>query len=434
MVPTLRLVALALIPFGLAFFTLAEPGLVTPMIGVDVVLALVAAADAFAGRRGMIDVKRVVPEVMSLGRPNVVEVELRSRARRRLRVRVTLDAFEHARLDEREHVVLLPSLGRGAVRVKLEPRRRGAYTLGATHLRYATPLGLFEKQVTHETTNDVRVYPDLVAVRIYELLARQDREHALVRASKRLGGESEFDQLREYSRDDEYRAIDWRATARRGRIIARQFRIETNQNVVFMLDAGRLATSEANGVAIFDHALNATLMLAHVAVRNDDRVGLLAFAEREIGFLAPQGGRNAVSKIVRTIYDVHPELVEPDYERAFLALQRRIRKRTLVTLFTQVVDDEQARTLVSMTRVVSRTHLVLIVLFRDMELEAMALHADGTPMDLYRRGAAAELVAWRAQVVRALESAGALVLDVDPTEVTPRLINRYLDIKARQLL
>jgi uncharacterized protein (DUF58 family) len=99
-----------------------------------------------------------------------------------------------------------------------------------------------------------------------------------------------------------------------------------------------------------------------------------------------------------------------------------------------VVDDEQARTLVSMTRVVSRTHLVLIVLFRDMELEAMAMVSDGSPLDLYRRGAAAELVAWRAQVVRALEAAGALVLDVDPTDVTPRLINRYLDIKARQLL
>ena len=434
MIPTLRLVALALLPFGLAFFTLADPGLVTPMIGVDVVLALVAGADALAGRRALVDVKRAVPEVMSLGRPNLVEIEVRSHARRRLAVRMTMDVFEHGRLDEEERSFTLAPNGRAMVRFRVEPRRRGAYTLGATHLRYLTPLGLFEKQVTYESTDTVRVYPDLVAVRIYELLARQDREHALVRASKRLGGESEFEQLREYSRDDEFRAIDWRATARRGRLIARQFRIETNQNLIFMLDAGRLATSEANGVAVFDHALNATLMLAHVAVRNDDRVGLLAFAEQEIGFLAPQGGRNAVSKIVRTIYDVHPELVEPDFERAFLTLQRRVRKRSLVALFTQVVDDEQARSLVAMMRVVSRTHLVLVVLFRDVALEAMALVADGSPLDLYRRGAAAELVAWRAQVIRALESAGALVLDVDPSEVTPRLINRYLDIKARQLL
>src|SRR6185295_368218 len=163
----------------------------------------------------------------------------------------------------------------------------------------------------------VKVYPDVQAVRAYELLARQDRDPSGLRASRRRGGESEFERLREYRRGDEYRAIDWRATARRQKLIAREYQLESNQSILFLLDAGRLMTAEAHGLSLFDHALNATLMLSHVAARAGDRVGLLAFADAVKSYAPPSGGAGAARQIVQAGYDLHPDLVETNYAIAF---------------------------------------------------------------------------------------------------------------------
>lgn len=296
----------------------------------------------------------------------------------------------------------------------------------------------------------MRVYPDVQSVRTFELLARQDRQHSLTRTTRKLGGESEFEQLRDYSRDDEFRSIDWKATARRGKLTARQYQLESNQNLMFLLDGGRLMTAETAGLSLFDHALNATLMLAHIAARGGDRVGLISYAEQVQAFVPPAAGRKAVQTLIAAGYALHPAMVESEPEKAFHVLNLRVRKRTLVVLFTQVIDERSAEELVRFTRGLLPRHLPLIVLFRDVEVHALltgeaaqGLPADGPSkpsktrigdVELYQRGAAAELVAWRDQLLRTLKNHGALVLDVDPSALTPALINRYLEIKARHLL
>ena len=134
-------------------------------------------------------------------------------------------------------------------------------------------------------------------MRGYELFARDNRELSFVRAVRRPGGESEFARLREYTKDDEYRSIDWRATARRQKLVAREYQLESNQNVLFALDAGRMMTAESQGLSQFDHALNASLMLAHVASRTGDQVGLVGFADRIRAFVRPQGGKGATATL-----------------------------------------------------------------------------------------------------------------------------------------
>jgi uncharacterized protein (DUF58 family) len=283
-------------------------------------------------------------------------------------------------------------------------------------------------------SDTVRVYPDVHAIRAFELLARQDREYAFVRATRLQGGESEFERLREYTKDDEYRSIDWKATARRQKLIARQYQLERNQNLFFMLDAGRLMTAETAGLSQFDHALNAMLMLAHVAARGGDRVGMLAFDEGMRRFVAPAGGPSATRRLIQSSYDLHPSLVEADYDRAFEQMALRVRKRSLVVLFTQINDDAVAKLVVQRTRALQGRHLTLLVLFRDVEVDALLETESKSAADLYTLGAAAELVRWREGLIRELRRAGALVLDVHPRELTASLVNRYLEIKARHLL
>lgn len=447
LIPTRSLVWLAVVPLVLAALVPFDESMLWPMLLADAGLLVVALIDALVTSATLVTISRQTPEVFSIARANPVTIELRSRSRRRLRIQLTCELFEHAVAKDLPLQLNLAGRGRAVVRFGVVPRRRGAFVLGDLLIRYQSPLGLWNKQVRFPAHEPVRVYPDVQAVRSWELLARQDRQHALLRTTRRLGGESEFEQLRDYSRDDEFRSIDWKATARRGKLTARQYQLESNQSLMFVLDGGRLMTGETAGLSLFDHALNATLMLAHVASRGGDRVGLLSYAEQVQAFVPPGAGRKAVQRLIQAGYALHPELVEPDPERAFGLLNLRVRTRTLVILYTQVIDERSADELIRVTRGLFPRHLPLIVLFRDVEVHALlegparvAVGAGAagttalTELDLYTRGAAAELVSWRRQLIRSLENQGALVLDVDPTDLTPALINRYLEIKARHLL
>ena len=439
MIPSRRMVLFALAPLLLAVTALLDETLLWPMLLCDAGLAVLALFDLLLGLRPLVTVEREAPEVFSIGRPNPVTLELRSRARRALEVRITDDLFDDAESADLPLTIAVPARGRASGRYRVVPSRRGAYELGGHTLRYSTPLGLWQRQLRVRARRAVKVYPDVQAVRTYELLARQDREYALVRAARLRGGESEFERLRDYLKDDEFRSIDWKATARRQKLIAREYQLERNQNILFLLDCGRLMTAETGGLSHLDHALNATLMMSHVAARSGDHVGLLAFDDEVRSYLPPGGGARASQRIIQASYDLHPALVEPNYAAAFDQLALRVRKRALVILFTQIVDDVSARSVLSRMRGLLPRHLPLCVLFRDLEIDQLAEPTAATSsaqeeLELYLRGAAAEMVVWRDKLVRDLKAGGALVLDVPPHKLTPALINRYLEIKARQLL
>ena len=439
MVPSRALVLLFAGPLVLSFFTLLDRGLLLPMVFTDAAIVLLALLDALLARRRLVSVVRRAPAVLSIGRPNVISLDVRSLARRKLTVRVQEELFPSAESDELPLEVDLAARGHATLKYRVTPSRRGAHVLGDHHVRYPSPLGLWIRQYSISAQSPVKVYPDLEAVRGYELLARQDRDPAGVRASRRLGGESEFARLREYRREDEYRSIDWRATARRKKLIAREYQLESDQNVVFLIDAGRLMTAEFANLSLFDHALNATLMLSHVASRGGDKVSMMAFAEEVLAYAPLTGGARATRKIVQAGYDIEPDLAPTNYRAAFEALAVRVKKRTLVVLFTQVVDEVAAAELEKLMRGLMPRHLPLLVLLRDVDVDALALGHSGEAAALsgvgpYLRGAAAEILSFRDKLVRRLKQHGALVLDVAPGDLTPSLINRYLEIKARHLL
>jgi uncharacterized protein (DUF58 family) len=434
MVPSRRLVLLFLIPLVVGLAAVFRKELVTAMIVVDATIVVAAAFDAWLARGKLIAVRREMPEVFSLGRKNPVRLSLRSRANRRLELLVRDDVFVSAETtDLPVHVELAPrSVTTEAYHV--EPKHRGAFEIGAHTVRYPSPLGLWFRQYSIDAKDEIKVYPDLLRIRAYELLAKRDREFALNKAVRMQGGESEFERLRDYSTDDEYRSIDWKATARRDHLIARQYQLESNQNLVFMLDAGRLMTARTGGLSQFDHGLNASLMLSHIAARGGDRVGLVGFDEAVRRYVPPSTGRRAVDRMIRATYDLHPKLVESDYDAAFDQVSQRLRKRSLIVLFTQIADESSAQLVHRRVRALIKRHLPLVVLFRDPEFEELVEGHAPDARALYTRGAAAELLRWRDGVARQLSSTGAHVLQPAPGELTTSVINSYLRIKARNLL
>lgn len=434
MVVSQRLCLVLVVPMLLGLLGLLEPRFWGVMIGVDALIVVLALADAWAARAPLVSVTREVPGVLSIGRPNPVRLSLRSHARRPLRVHVNDDPFEHASADGLPASLQLPPRGSAQLDYPITPRRRGDHELGPARVRYLSPLGLWQRQLVLAPPQPVRVYPDLLQLRTFELLARQNRELAFARVLRRRGGETEFSRLRDYSSDDEYRSIDWKATARRERLTAREYQLETNQELVFMIDAGRMMTSEVQGVTQFDHALNAALMLGHVAARTGDHVGMLVFDAALRAYVPPARGRAGQNRLIASAYDLHPQLCESDYDGAFRTLALRQRKRALVVLFSQVLDDAVASSMLRGVRALSRHHLPLVVLFRDLDVDALLRPQADTREELYVRAAAAELSTWRSAFVRDLRHGGALVLDVGPKELTGKLINRYFEVKARHQL
>jgi uncharacterized protein (DUF58 family) len=431
-------VLLALAPLALGIGMAFDASLLAPMLAADGALVLLAVIDGLLAGGRAVAVTREAPAVLSVGRANPIRLQLRSRARRRLAVTITDDRPPNVTVDNLPARATLDARGRASLVYHLHPSRRGAVELGGHTVRYPSPLGLWQRQLRLPARDTLKVYPDVKAVRAYELLARQSRENLLVRAVRLRGGENEFERLREYGRDDEYRNIDWKATARRGRLIVREYQQERNQTVVCLLDCGRLMTAESDGLAQLDHALNAVLMLAHVAARAGDQLGLMAFDARVRSYLPPAGGRRAAQRVAHATYDLHANLVETDFEGAFAELTKRLRKRALVVLFTQVIDDVSAQAVLRQVRSLRPRHLPVCVLFRDPELDRMAEPTSGLATapdgELFVAAAAAETILWRERLVRDLKTGGALVLHVPPRQTTPAIINRYLQIKAQHLL
>ncbi len=439
MIPSRALVLLSVGPLILSFLTLMDPSLLVPMFITDGAIALLALIDALLARKPLVTLQRRAPTVLSIGRTNIVTYDFRSYARRKLHITLQDDLYATATSEDLPIDVDLAARGSTSSKARVIPSRRGAFTLGDCFLRYTSPLGLWIRQLRISVPTNVKVYPDLAAVREYELLARQDRDPAGIRSSRRRGGESEFERLREYRREDEYRSVDWKATARRKKLIAREYQLESDQSVVFLLDTGRLMTAEFANLSLFDHALNATLMLSHVAGRAGDKVGMIAFAEEVQAYAPLTGGARAAQKIVQSGYHLEPTFSPTNYSAAFDALSVRVKKRCLVVLFTQVVDEVASAELVRVMRAMLPRHLPVLVLLRDVDVDALAqgksphtaLISGTSP---YVRGAAAELLSFRDKLVRSLERQGVLVIDVAPADLTPSLINRYLEIKARHLL
>ncbi|MCK5795540.1 MAG: DUF58 domain-containing protein, partial [Deltaproteobacteria bacterium] len=296
-------------------------------------------------------------------------------------------------------------------------------------------LGLWITQHRRRLPHAMKVLPDVKILGTYALLARRNRIDLMgFRQTRGRGSDIEFDRLREYQRDDDYRRIDPFASARHRKLITREYQVSRNQNIVFMIDCGRPMAGEAEGLSTLDHALNAALMLSHVALEQGDNVGLVAFDHEVRKVLPLSSGIRSKTAMLYSLYDLRVSDTESDYEQAFITLQKRVRQRSLVVLMTNVMDAASFALLRPQLKVLARRHLPLVMLMRDQDLFALAEEVPANVREFYHVGAAAELATWRESLAAQIQRMGSLVLDITPGQATPDLINTYLRVKADQLL
>lgn len=431
------LVLLLVVPAILGIGLIAAPQLFAVLMSLNGALALLALGDLLSvPRPSQFTVERQTLRVASLRKPHPVAVIVVNRSRRTHTVWVRDGVPPALEAEPRELLVRLAPRSRATLRYALKATRRGAFTLDAIHLRVRSRLGLWQRYLSFPLAGVVHVYPDMKQLGQYALLARTNRLSLMgVRRTRKIGQDNEFERLRDFTRDDNYKHIDWRSTAKRNKLTVKDFQANQSQRLLFLIDCGRMMASEAAGLSLLDHALNSMLMLSYVALRQGDSVGLISFSDAIHSFVPPAGGMNQMNRLLHSSFDRFPRLVESRYDEAFVYLAARCRKRAMVVLVTNVIDEVNARQIERYLSSLTGRHLPLGVLLRDRELFTAAdVAAPLDPKTLYRAGAAADILLWRHQVLSDLSKQGVLALDVYPEEMTAPLVNSYLNIKARHLL
>jgi len=421
------------------FFVVPWTGRLFVWLGIGYDLAVIALAlidYVWLADSSRCTVRRICEEVMSLGELNLVKIEIVHLGQRPLFLAI----------KDEPPVEFQTSPGLLTVRVdpgetaytayKTRPAERGDYHFGNVNIRFTTLLGLLIRQVSVPSGIIVKVYPDIFQTKKHLLLLRQNRVPQMgIRRSRLLGHGRDFSRLRDYLPDDSPRDIDWKATARKGSLIAREYDVEQSQTIMILLDIGRNMASRTVepggelGMTKLDCAINASVLLAHVATQSDDRIGLYCFAQNPVTYIPPGKGMPQVSRLLDALYSLRPRTEETAYYRHFSLTSHRQKKRSLVFLFTDLIDPESSKRLISSISLLARKHLVVCVALADYELPTIIESQPTSVKDLYTQTVALQITEARARALAELAGLGVITIDAVPSNLTVAAVNKYLQLK-----
>ncbi len=405
------------------------------VFGLDLIILFLCGLDhCVAFRGGRIKGERICPRHFSTGAEHEIEILLKntSPSTRRVRVRdQTPTQWEPAPVIN----TVIPGRSSQSLYYRVAPPERGEYGFGDLFLRVEGPLGLVRRPIRLSVPEEVRVYPRLQPLRYNDLATYRRVAHQWgIRPTKWRGEGREFESLREYVEGDDPRKIHWKATARFDRPIVQQYQTEKNQIVMILLDVGRLMSAISEGKTKLDYALEAAVHLAHTALAGGDQAGILAFADRVISFIPPKRTPEQLQFILEGTLSLRPVLVEPQYEQALLWFRSRVPRRSLVVIYTDLLDEVASENLLAAVSLLRPLHLPLCVAIRESEWDELLSHPPSEVRGLYERAVLQELLRQRSKALGGLAQKGALAMDLPPSRLSIGTMERYLEVKRRGLL
>jgi uncharacterized protein (DUF58 family) len=441
MAPTARCVALFVIGVPLALLPtlvhattwsiwIAYLGAIVAATGIDIVLGL-------PRRRVVADV--AAPEQLYIGETGTATATVTGRGWRRgagveAIAELDTDLEPQAPLAVRLVADKATKSAAGDAAITLAPRRRGEPAVRALHLRWTGPLGLVERRKVVPLDRKVPVVPNIGAVRAIALRMLGSPEFlAGLKVERYIGDGTEFESLREYLPGLDHRAIDWKSSARHRKLLTAEFRAERNHQVVIAVDGGQLMSEPLGGIPRLDHAINAGLLLGWFCLRTGDRVGWTSFDERMRSWAEPMSGAGSFPRLQRLSAEAAYRSVETNYTLGIAELSTRLRRRSLVVLFTEFLDTVTAELMVENVTRLARRHLVMFVSLRDPQVETRALQAPTTFRALHEAVIGNDFTRERNLVLERLRQVGVHCIDTTPDKFSMAIINRYLDVKRREL-
>ncbi|MDY6991075.1 MAG: DUF58 domain-containing protein [Pseudomonadota bacterium] len=394
-----------------------------------IVLLVLAILDAWRVRRvAHLTLERHISSALAVGVWREVQLTLHHQNTQEY----TLSVFDHhppdAVVEQLPQKLTLPAATAIQLRYRFQPQRRGHAKFSGVSLLWHSPWRIWQYYQYYPLVTVVRIYPNFATLIQYTLLATENRLGQLgIRKHKRRGEGLEFHQLREYQFGDSLRQIDWNTTSRYKKLISKEYQDERDQNIILLLDCGRRMLAQDGPLSHFDHTLNAILLLAYVALRQGDALGLLTFSG-EHRWLAPSKGCATVQLILKTLYDLQPSTRTSDYLTAAQQLIRYQRKRALIVLISNLRDEDSDELLPAL-RLLQQKHLVLLASLQEQILNTVLAQPVHTFDAALRHAALDNYLAQRRHTHKMLRAQGIFCLDTPPEHLPIMMVNRYLDIK-----
>ncbi len=378
---------------------------------------------------------RRCPDKLSNGDENEIKIKIHNYYNFSVHTRIIDEVPAQFQLRNFDIRVTIPKTSSYALSYVLKPVKRGTYIFGALNIFVATSIGLISRRFRLSQKKSVPVYPSYLQMRKYELLAISDRLKEFgIKKIRRIGVNQEFEQIKEYVPGDDFRVINWKATARRGALMINNYQDERSQQVYAIIDKSRNMKMPFEGMTLLDYAVNASLVIANIAIRKEDKAGLITF-QHKVQTLLPASRRNRqMFFIMEALYNQKTAYKEADFAALYASVKRKITQRSLLLLFTNFESLSSLESQLPYLRKIARDHLLVVIFFKNTELFSLIAKKATHLEAVYQKTIAEKFAFEKKTIVETLGKYGIQAILTTPRQLSVDTINKYLELKARGLI
>lgn len=379
-----------------------------------------------------VQVTRSVPKLLSLFDVNQVTITLNNESLQTFSMRVIDELPFQFQKRDFEYRIDLAGLEQKTIVYELTPTKRGEYHFGRINVFLTTELGLVQRRTVLGEEQMVKVYPSIIQMHAYELMVfSADRMQEGIKKIRRLGHGYEFSDIRSYVIGDDPRTINWKASSRSTELMVNNYRDERSQQIYAVINTSRVMRMPFGGLSLMDYAINATLSMQNIVLQSHDHAGLITFSDTVNHFLRAERKFNQRQLLLESLYNVHEDQGEPNYQALYEQVQKRVRGRSMLLLFTNFMSYNSLMRVLPDLKRLNRSHLLVVVFFKNTELDAFEQKEVNSLLDISSNILAAKLLNELTQVVYELRNAGIQAIHTEPENLTSNAINKYLEMKSR---
>jgi uncharacterized protein (DUF58 family) len=378
---------------------------------------------------------REVPRLLSNGDANRIKLVLTNHSNVNLQLNIIDELPAQLRIRNFELRLALAANTAKELDYDITPNERGVYEFGVLNVFATSPIGLVERRFKAAAAQTTAVYPSVIQMRQFELRANKQIAHQSgIKKIRRLGHSYEFEQIKNYVAGDDFRTLNWKASSRRASLMVNQYEDERSQQVYCILDKSRVMDMPFNNLTLLDHAINTSLVISNIILQRKDKVGLFSFSDKLGATLAADNSSNQLQKILHELYHEQPGMGEASYELLYYAVRKLIRGRSLLMLFTNFESTLALDRVLPTLRLLNKQHLLLVVFFKNTDIEDFAQTDAQTVSDIYDQTIARKYISEKMQMMQKLRQHGIQTILTRPEDLSINTVNKYLEFKSRGLI
>ena len=379
--------------------------------------------------------ERILPDKFSNGDENVVSLKFENVYNFKINLQIIDEIpVQFQKRDFLKQLSLDSKKGK-SYDYLLKPTQRGEYVFGNLNCYVSSPLRLIKRRYRFQNEQMVKVYPSFIQMKKYDFLSLDSNSRNFgLKKVRRIGHSMEFEQIKEYVKGDDVRDINWRATAKQSQLMVNQFQDEKSQPIYSVIDKGRVMKMPFDGLALLDYAINAALVISNIALKKQDKAGILAFSKKVENIVVAERRNSQMNLILETLYNVKTDYFETDFSRLYADVKRNIKQRSLMLLYTNFETLDGLHRQLPYLKGIAKNHLLVVIFFKNTELHSLITEKAETVQQAYDKVIAEKFAFEKRLIVNELQKYGVQSILTTPQELTLDTINKYLEIKARGLL